>query len=411
MKTAIDLFAGAGGLSTGLEMAGFEVLFANEVSDTFSTSLKYNHPRTIVETADIRDLEPKTVRKLLSLEKGDLDLLAGGPPCQGFSINAPKRSTEDHRNHLFLDYLRFVDEFEPKIVLIENVPGMVSFEKGQTIQSILQSLENLGYKAEVRILYAAHYGVPQMRWRTIFLASKLDVDVQSLFPKPIYNTKGRPNFATSLKGESLLTPQHLFEESQAGHVTIEQAIGDLPPIPNKGGFEVLDYTSPPTSEYQKILRSPEGHTFNHICAGLGRANLERLPHIPQGGSWRDIPFDLLPKGMQRAKRSDHTQRYGRLSNCGIGSTILTKCDPHWGRYIHPEQDRVLSVREAARIQSFPDNCRFFGKLADQYMQVGNAVPPLFAKAIGETVYKVLDTPQIKRDDSNSEHSLQLQLEI
>lgn len=128
---------------------------------------------------------------------------------------------------------------------------------------------------------------------------------------------------------------------------------------------------------------------NHSCNGLGPVNLERLKYIPQGGSWRDIPHDMLPTGLKRARRSDHTKRYGRLSPDALCSTILTKCDPHWGSFFHPTQDRVLSVREAARIQSFPDDYRFLGSLQEQYEQVGNAVPPLMAKAIGEEIKNMI----------------------
>lgn len=390
MKKAIDLFAGAGGLSTGLELAGFEIIFANELSEVFSASLKYNHPKTKVETGNIQDLCPREIRKSLNLMRGELDLLAGGPPCQGFSVNAPNRSKEDKRNHLFLDYLRFVEEFNPKVVLIENVPGIVSFEKGDTVNSILGSLEKLGYRSEVKILYAPHFGVPQMRWRTIFIANRIGAPASELFPKAKFNVKGRANFSTSLDGRSLLLSEEHFKNAQEGFISVKDAISDLPKIGNKGGSEECFYELSEQSDFQKALRCLSGKLYNHICAGLGKANLERLPHIPQGGSWRDIPFEKLPDGMKRAKRSDHTQRYGRLDWSSIGSTILTKCDPHWGRFIHPEQDRVISVREAARIQSFPDRVRFYGKLPEQYMQVGNAVPPLFAKAIGEQIMKSLN---------------------
>lgn len=386
MLKAIDLFAGAGGLSTGLEMAGFEVLYANEVSSIFSQSLKINHPKTEVITADIRSLDPEIIRRSLNLAIGELDLLVGGPPCQGFSINAPSRSSDDDRNHLFLDYLRFVENFQPKVVLIENVPGMVSYENGDTIKSILTSLRQLGYQVTVRILYSPHYGVPQTRWRTIFIANNIGIDPLLLYPKPEYSIKGRANFTSSIDNKSLLLEDSFFMNATSDFVSVKDAIGDLPAIPNKGGMNEIDFINSSENEYIKKLREPgENKLYNHVCAGLGKANIVRLPYIPQGGSWRDIPHDLLPEGMKRAKRTDHTQRYGRLAWEGIGSTILTKCDPHWGRFIHPEQDRVISVREAARLQSFPDSCRFIGKTSEQYEQVGNAVPPLFAQALGLSI--------------------------
>lgn len=394
----IDLFAGAGGLSEGLSQAGFNCIFANELSPAHSVTLKNNHPETIVETDDIRNLKPEEIRKSLGISKGELDLLAGGPPCQGFSVNAPSRSIEDERNHLFQDFLRFVEAFDPKIVLIENVPGMVSFEKGGTVTAILESLKKLGYQATIRVLFAAHYGVPQTRWRTIFIASKIGVEPELMYPLPTHYAKGRANFATKYKGKSLVLDQSLLEKLPPG-TTIEEAIGDLPKIENGKGNDVMEYIAPPKSRFQNIVRKGSNAVYNHLSAGLGKANLVRLPHIPPGGSWRDIPFDLLPEGMKRAKRTDHTKRYGRLDPNGLGSTILTKCDPHWGTYIHPEQDRVISVREAARIQSFPDTFRFYGTTSEQYEQVGNAVPPLFAKAIGEAIAAHLKEENILIKDS------------
>lgn len=389
-RKCIDLFAGAGGLSTGLEMAGFQVLFANEIMEAYAETLTHNHPDTEVFVKDIRQVTPADVRKSLKLPVGELDLVAGGPPCQGFSINAPVRSNEDARNSLFVNYLAFVEEFRPKVVLIENVPGMVSFESGNTVKAILESLKALGYKSDVRVLFAPHYGIPQMRWRTIFLATRLDIAPQALYPIPTHSIKGRPNFTSTLDGRRLIfSDAYIENNSTHSYTTVHDAISDLPEIENGGGVVETKFQSEANSAYQSLLRANSEFLFNHQCARLGAVNIARLAHIPPGGSWRDIPHELLPKGMQRARRSDHTKRYGRLSPDGIASTILTKCDPHWGSYIHPTQNRVLSVREAARLQSFPDRVRFYGSVTEQYEQVGNAVPPLFAKAIGDQIQAVL----------------------
>lgn len=389
--TCIDLFAGAGGISIGLEEAGFTCLYANEVSPIYSATLENGHPDAFVETGDIRQVNAASVRRALQLEKGELSLLAGGPPCQGFSVNAPVRSTDDERNHLFRDYLRFVDEFEPSAVLIENVPGMVSYENGQTVKEILKALERLGYDAAVRILYAPHYGVPQMRWRTIFLGNRLGVDPHHMFPIPSHYAKGRANFTKSLDGVSLvMSDEDVRASAERDFLSVKEAIGDLPA---NVADEELDYASAPQNSFQRHVRRSSLRLNNHQSAGLGPANIARLSHIPPGGSWRDIPFDLLPEGMKRARRSDHTKRYGRLHPDGIASTILTKCDPHWGSYIHPSEDRIISVREAARIQTFPDHVKFYGSLTDQYKQVGNAVPPLLSKAIGLQVRDTLFSNQ------------------
>lgn len=384
--TSIDLFAGAGGITTGLDLAGIKSLYANEISPDYAETLSGFHKGLDVDVQDIQTVEPKKVMRRLGLKRGELDILAGGPPCQGFSVNAPVRSKDDSRNNLFWDYLRFVESFEPKFVVIENVPGMISFEKGETVRSILAALRDYGYRSDVRILFAPHYGVPQIRWRTIFIGTRMEVDPLLLFPEPTHMATGRANFTTKIDGRSLiLETDDLAESELEPPTTVWDAISDLPSIPNGGGHEKCAYRIKAGNDYQQLLRRRSRTVRNHVCAGLGQANLKRLPHIPQGGSWRDIPFDLLPDGMKRARRSDHTKRYGRLDPEGFGSTILTKCDPHWGTYIHPIEDRVLSVREAARIQSFPDILEFQGSLKAQYEQVGNAVPPLFAKAIGERI--------------------------
>ncbi|MDT0164484.1 DNA cytosine methyltransferase [Actinotalea sp. AC32] len=386
--TSIDLFAGAGGLSEGLREAGFSSLYANEIHPRFAATYKVNHPETLVESKDIRSVGAAEVRDRLGLERGDLDLLAGGPPCQGFSINAPVRSTEDHRNHLFREYLNFVAEFQPRAVLIENVPGLVSFSGGATLEAILCSLKQLGYSADVRILYAPHYGVPQTRWRTIVLGLRDSEEVRRAFPAPLRDAPVRVNFTSRFLGRNIVALPNGLE--LPGHTTVREAIDDLPALSNgETGEEVKAYRTEPTNDYQRLLRAGSSGVTNHQAARLSAINLERLTHIPPGGNWTDIPFDLLPKGMKLARRSDHTRRYGRVDPDGLASTILTKCDPHWGAYFHYSQDRAFTVREAARIQSFPDAFQFTGSRVEQYEQVGNAVPPLLAAAIGRSVSAAL----------------------
>jgi DNA (cytosine-5)-methyltransferase 1 len=165
-------------------------------------------------------------------------------------------------------------------------------------------------------------------------------------------------------------------------VTVGEAVGDLPRLEIGEGAETVGYTTEGHSAYAQMMRNPDGVTFNHFGGRLAKQNIERMKYVKPGGSWRDIPHRLLPKGMQRARKSDHTKRYGRLRNDGLAGTVMTKCDPHWGAVFLPDQERALTVREAARFQSFPDRYRFFGPRVSQYEQVGNAVPVLMAKAIG-----------------------------
>lgn len=385
----IDLFAGAGGLSEGLSEAGFHSLFANEVMPVYARTYARNHVGTKVSTMDIRELDADKVREELGIEKGSLDLVAGGPPCQGFSINAPVRSAEDKRNHLFREFLRFVDAFAPKAVLIENVPGLVSFEQGETLHEILLALAELGYGADVRILGAAYYGIPQMRWRTIIIGVRGAEVPAGVFPEPVYHAPIRPNFTTTFEGKNLVampTPA-----TEAKYTSVHEAIGDLPPLAcGEKGPSVKEYACPPFCDYQKMMRRGTVGVFNHEASRLAEINIERMKHVKPGGNWTDIPQGLLPEGMKKARRSDHTKRYGRVTKDGLASTILTKCDPHWGAYIHYGQDRSFTVREAARIQSFPDHFIFEGNVAEQFAQVGNAVPPLLAKAVGLSMRSILE---------------------
>jgi len=384
----IDLFAGAGGLSEGLTEAGFHSLFSNEVVSEYAKTYQRNHPSTNVVIADIRNLDPKKLMKNLKIEREELDLIAGGPPCQGFSINAPVRTTLDERNHLFKEYLRFVDAFAPKAILIENVPGLVSFEDGATLHAILNALADLGYGADVRILGAAYYGVPQMRWRTVIIGLRGKTLPSAIFPEPVFHAPIRPNFTATFNGHSLIKLP--APETDSKFTTVHNAIGDLPTLRNgEHGAKIKHYSSEPTCSYQKRARIGSVGVINHEAPRLSEINLLRLKHIKPGGNWTSIPDDLLPKGMKKARKSDHTKRYGRVESNGLASTILTKCDPHWGAYFHYEQDRAFTVREAARIQSFPDHFVFIGTQAQQFAQVGNAVPPLLANAIGLSIKSAL----------------------
>ena len=281
-----------------------------------------------------------------------------------------------------------MDIFAPRAVLIENVPGLVSFEHGATLHAILDALAQLGYGADVRILGAAYYGVPQMRWRTIILGLRGKILPSVAFPEPIYHAPIRPNFTTTFDGQMLVKLP--APEVSAAFTTVREAIGDLPPLMcGERGEDAKEYISEPFCDYQRRLRIGSPGVYNHEAPRLSKINLERLKHIKPGGNWTDIPDDLLPKGMKRANRGDHTKRYGRVTADGLASTILTKCDPHWGAYFHYEQERSFTVREAARIQSFPDHYIFTGTMAEQFAQVGNAVPPLLAEAVGLTIKSIL----------------------
>jgi len=252
-----------------------------------------------------------------------------------------------------------VDGLRPKWVVMENVTGIFSAGGGSAVQAITDGFRALGYSVDYRILKAEEFGVPQERRRVVFMGNRT--------------------------GDPIVWPSQTHGSGLKPFVTVADAIRDLPAIDNGETYGSDRYLSVPVGAYQTELRHGSERVLNHAAPRLAPINLKRMQHIPPGGSWRDIPFDLLPAGMKNAKRSDHTKRYGRLHWNGLSSTILTKCDVHWGAYIHPEQNRSLTVREAARFQSFPDWFEFLGSPTEQYVQVGNAVPPLLGRAIGLSI--------------------------
>jgi len=376
-RCTIDLFSGAGGITEGFRQAGYECLYANDCMPEAIKTFKQNHQDAWADCRSIEEVNPEEIRTELGIAKGDLDVLVGGPPCQGFSINAPERFLADPRNKLFKDYVRFLEEFQPKTFVFENVPGLLSLADGKVLDRIFAQFDRLDYHVTVKILFAPHYGVPQERWRLILLGSRFS---EITHPEPTHYAAGRANFRG---GGGALTFQltESDERRLLPVVTVFEAIGDLPRLKMGDGAEMVRYNTEKMSEYAKAMRNPAGVTYNHFAARLSKQNAERMKFVKPGGSWRDIPHDLLPKGMQRARKSDHTKRYGRLRHDGLAGTVMTKCDPHWGSVFLPDQDRSLTVREAARFQSFPDTYRFLGPRVSQYEQVGNAVPVLLAKAI------------------------------
>ena len=357
--TAIDLFCGAGGLSEGFQQAGFRILAGNDFDDRAGETFRLAHDGAEFLPGPIEDVSASELLKAAGLKKGQLDCLIGGPPCQAFSIYNHRRGLHDKRSKLFREYLRIVKELSPKWVIMENVTGIMSAGRGRAVRDISAGLCELGYEVDMRILKAEEYGVPQERRRIFFAGNRIGLPI--LWPQPTH-------------GHNLLP-----------FVTVGDAISDLPVLKNGEDPGPTQYPTLANSGYQAMMRGDLAVVHNHAAPRLMPINLERMEHIRPGGSWRDIPYGLLPAGMKRARRCDHTKRYGRLRLDGLSSTILTKCDIHWGAYIHPDQDRVLTVREAARLQSFPDRFQFFGPRTEQFVQVGNAVPPLLAKCVAKTV--------------------------
>lgn len=373
----VDLFAGAGGLSLGFQEAGFHPLAANDFDASAGETFAANFPESPFIAGPIEQVSGRQLLGTAGLKPGDLDALLGGPPCQAFSVYNHQRGFHDERSGLFREYLRVVKELMPKVVVMENVVGMTSLDGGRAIDEMHSSLGKLGYAVEHRILRAEEYGVPQERRRIFFIGSRIGPIV---WPEASHGRR-----------DDLLTA-HLDP-----FVSVWDAIGDLPKLEmGEGGDDLRRYTRIARTDYQTRLRDGSEGVTNHFAPQLMEVNVKRMKHIPPGGSWRDLPRNLLPAGMKLARRSDHTKRYGRLDPDGLFSTILTKADLHWGAYIHPEQDRTLTVRECARAQSFPDRFRLVGSRGEQYKQIGNAVPPMLGRAVGWSVRKMLGAAQQDR---------------
>lgn len=381
--TAIDLFSGAGGIALGLVNAGFDVRVCSDRDAACEQTHRRNFPLVPFIRADVSKLRGSELLAAGGLEPGELDLLVGGPPCQGFSIIG-QRELLDPRNGLVAEFLRLAGELKPKCVIMENVPGLATLSQGAVLQQIGRVFAEAGYAVDCAELLAAQYGSPQMRWRMFFIGWRFDQQKRGGFPLP---THGRAGIG------DLVPNRTISAADSAGFVTIRQAIGDLPAI--EAGEVGFVYTRPPQGAFQEAMRKGAPATpANHYAARLSKQNMARLHVLKPGQDWRDLPHELLPSGMQRALRKDHTRRYRRMQWDGVARSIITRFrDPKSGEYIHPEQDRTISIREAARIQSFPDWFVFEGSYTELYDQVGNAVPPLLARAVASEIRSMLDQPQ------------------
>lgn len=375
--TCIDLFCGAGGLSEGFRQAGFHVLAGQDYDDTAGQTFAATHREATFIGGPIQKVTPEQLLDAAGLKKGELDVIVGGPPCQGYSVYNHQRGAQDPRAGLFREYLRIVEGLQPRWLVMENVTGITSIAGGAIVREIFEEMGKLGYRVDMRRLKAEDYGVPQERRRMFFIATRTDAPI--LFPEPTHGPAGEP------------------------FVTVWDAISDLPRLENGDSNRGdLKYAREAQNGFQAVLRGDCTHALNHAASRLSRVNQERMRHIPAGGSWRDIPRDLLPAGMLKAKRSDHTKRYGRPRKTDLACTILTKCDVHWGAYIHPVQDRAITVREAARLQSFPDFFEFKGNKTEQYVQVGNAVPPLLGRRVAEALLLADSMPAARRARTDRE---------
>lgn len=353
---AVDLFAGAGGLSVGIEQSGFNVVLANEIESDFAKTFSLNHPDTVMLNCDIKQVDFERQLTIMGIPKGSVDLLSGGPPCQGFSTVGSKNEN-DSRNVLFFEFIRAVKEISPKYVLFENVAGFKTMYEGRAFKSLLYELDKLNYDSISSVLDASDFGLPQIRRRTIVLAWKREL-VPLSFPKPTHYTQ------SSLFGSK---PK----------VSLIEAIDDLPFLSSDD--EAFEYATEPQNEYQLKLRNGVNKLTEHNSSNYGDKMMKILSLIPPGGTVEDLPIELRPA-------SYFANTYSRLLPNQPAPTITRNFGtPSSSRCIHPYQNRALSTREGARLQGFPDSYQFFGSKGSKNLQIGNAVPPIFGEIIAKQI--------------------------
>lgn len=320
--TYIDLFSGAGGLSLGLEKIGFKNLFAVEFNDSAASTYKKNFPKNKLIVDDIKKLSNEQAKELT--ENTSVDLIVGGPPCQGFSIagNIGRKFIDDPRNHLFLEFVRIVHALKPRMFIMENVARMATHNRGKTIREIVSKFEEVGYKVDYRVLNAVNFEVPQNRRRIFIVGRRNDLDLTFAFPTPIPTIH-----------------------------TVGEVIEDLPPLSNGESSDIPNYFA-----------------MNHT-----KQMLDKMSYVKEGGNREDIPINLRPK-------SGDARKYIRYDRNKPSVTITGDMR----KVFHYEQNRALTPRELARIQTFPDSFIFEGNSISQQQQIGNAVPPKLAEEVGKS---------------------------
>ena len=338
--TVLDLFSGCGGLSYGFKKAGFDIVAGVDNWKDALVTFEHNHAGAKGLLVDLGDFTPQDIEKQIGKK---IDVIIGGPPCQGFSISG-KRNPDDPRNKLYRGFVKTVAYFKPKAFVLENVPNLVSMEKGKIKDSIIAEFEELGYTVRYKVLLASNYGVPQNRRRVVFVG---------------------------LKGKEFAFPEPTVEK----YITSKEALSDLPEETIPDGEP---YNSSPKSEYQRLMRKGSKGIFNHEATAHTEQTKKIISLVPDGGNYKNLPTEL-----QNTRKVNIA--WTRINSKKPSMTIDTGHNHHF----HYEYNRVPTARESARLQSFPDSFVFCGGKTSQLKQIGNAVPPLLAENIAKALRRQL----------------------
>ena len=347
--TAIDLFSGCGGFSFGLQESGFDVLLGVDNDPIALKTFEMNHKNSKTLLLDLS--EKASINKIVnSLGQNKVDIIVGGPPCQGFSLTGT-RNSNDKRNVLFYAVFDLAKKLNPSAIIIENVPGISTLYNGKVKNEIDKCFALHGYESKSQVLVASEYGVPQIRKRMFFVGVKKGLAPFN-FPKP--TTAG------------------------SNYINCQQAIGDLPALKELKSDTVLEYKKKPMHEYQRIMRKGSRAIHNHVATKHTELVIDVISQVPEGGNYKDLPPGV---GLSRTFNEAWTRYHSKKPS----KTIDTGHRNHF----HYKWNRIPTVRENARLQSFPDKFIILGNRTQQYRQVGNAVPPLLGQAIGRSVKKIL----------------------
>jgi DNA (cytosine-5)-methyltransferase 1 len=366
----MSLFAGAGGCSLGFQQAGYDIRFAADIDADAVGSYRRNFGKTPCQATDIRELGVESALESIGLVRGELDIMLGGPPCQGFS-SAGVKSSDDPRNFLLRHYVRLLEGIRPKWFVMENVEGLLTNAGGLHIRDAVEVFLGAGYSVNVEKVYAQGFGVPQRRKRVLIVGNRLGHDF--LFPEPVTRFSGS-----------------IFRK---GEVTFLTATSDLPPA-TQDADRLLDYGKPPHNELQAYLRGEAKTVTDHYSPALSGIQFERVRGLRPGQTMKDLPEGLQHESFRRRafrRVMDGTpveKRGGApsgLKRLFADEPSLTITSAATREFVHPIEDRLLTLRECARLQTFPDWFVFTGSAASRIQQIGNAIPPMLARTMAEHI--------------------------